>query len=171
MPVFVGWWWWCWWWCCPSVEAHPILFIFSNEHVRNNLRTEDTFLAVQMLGSDGVSWVDVAIDGNWETKFEWNRPKEFHGESFATIVWAVPLDTTPGTYRIQHYNSHKSLLGKITEFTGTTNTFKVTAAVDRRTIVPVEDHETCVPFGQQCLICTNCPSCCSKTCGLNGICI
>ena len=108
----------------------PYLF-FLNEHVRNNLRTEDTFLAVQMLGSDGVSWVDVAIDGNWETKFEWNRPKEFHGESFATIVWAVPLDTTPGTYRIQHYNSHKSLLGKITEFTGTTNTFKVTAAVDR----------------------------------------
>ena len=41
---------------------------------RNNLRTEDTFLAVQMLGSDGVSWVDVATDGNWETKFEWNRP-------------------------------------------------------------------------------------------------
>ena len=93
---------------------------------RNNLRTEDTFLAVQMLGSDGVSWVDVATDGNWETKFEWNRPKEFEGESFATIVWEVPLDTTPSTYRIQHYNSHKSLLGKITEFTGTTNTFKVT---------------------------------------------
>ena len=29
----------------------------------------------------------------------------------------------------------------------------------------------CTPSGQECLICTNCPSCCSGTCSLNGICV
>jgi len=108
-----------------AVVGDVVSVVFCSSNPRNNLRTEDTFLAVQMLSSDGLSWVDIATDGNWETKFEWNRPKEFEGESFATIVWELPLDTMPGTYRIQHYNSHKSLLGKITEFSGTSNTFKV----------------------------------------------
>ena len=80
-----------------------------------------------MLNVDGVSWLDVAVDGNWETRFEWNRPTEFHGESFATIVWEIPVNTVAGSYRIQHYNSHRGLLGKITEFTGTSNVFQVHA--------------------------------------------
>ena len=99
---------------------------FRSSNPRNDLRTEGTFLAVQLLDSDGISWVDVATDGNWETKFEWSRPSKLSAESFATIVWDVPLDAVVGTYRIQHYNSHKSVLGKITEFSGTSNTFKVT---------------------------------------------
>ena len=98
---------------------------FRSANPRNNLRTEGTFLAVQRLDNDGISWIDTATDGNWETRFEWNRPSELSGESFATIVWDVPPETQIGTYRIQHYNSHKSILGKITEFSGTSNTFKV----------------------------------------------
>ena len=30
---------------------------------------------------------------------------------------------------------------------------------------------TCVPTGNECLICTDCPLCCSGTCGLDGICV
>ena len=31
--------------------------------------------------------------------------------------------------------------------------------------------ETCVASGQECLICTTCPTCCSGTCSLGGICL
>ena len=45
--------------------------------------------------------------------------------SLATILWDVPADAPAGTYRMRHTNAHKSVLGKVTEFSGTTNTFKV----------------------------------------------
>jgi neutral ceramidase len=101
---------------------------FRTANPRNNLRTEGTFLAAQRLADDGVSWVDVATDGHWETRFLWHRPSALSSESFATITWDVPAAASAGTYRIQHYNAHKNVLGKITEFVGTTQTFKVAAA-------------------------------------------
>ena len=100
---------------------------FRTANPRNNLRTEGTFLAIQRLADDGVAWIDVATDGNWETQFHWKRPSAISAESFATIIWQVPAGTPAGTYRIQHYNAHKDILGKITEFIGTTQTFKVVA--------------------------------------------
>ena len=36
---------------------------------------------------------------------------------------------------------------------------------------PKVEAAACVATGQECLICTGCPSCCSETCGLNGICV
>ena len=98
---------------------------FRTANPRNNLRTEGTYLAIQRLANDGVAWIDVATDGNWETQFHWHRPSALSGVSFATIMWDIPEGTKPGTYRIQHYNAHKNVLGKITEFVGTTNTFQV----------------------------------------------
>jgi neutral ceramidase len=113
----------------PEVKVGDIVQVkFRSSNPRNNLRTEDTFLAIQKLNNDGVSWIDVAVDGNWETKFEWSRPHELEGESFANIVWTVPAGTPIGTYRVQHYNTHKSVLGKLTDFTGTSNTFKVVSS-------------------------------------------
>jgi hypothetical protein len=34
-----------------------------------------------------------------------------------------------------------------------------------------ERRGSCVPSGQQCLICTNCPYCCSGTCAMSGVCL
>ena len=36
---------------------------------------------------------------------------------------------------------------------------------------PKVEAAACVATGQECLICTGCPSCCSETCGLNGMCV
>ena len=105
-----------------TVEAE-----FRSANPRNNLRTEESFLAVQRLASDGITWQVVATDGHWDTQFHWKRPSAVSAESFATILWQVPAGTPAGTYRIQHYNAHKNVLGKITEFIGTTQSFKVMA--------------------------------------------
>lgn len=96
---------------------------FRSANPRNNLRTEDTFLTVESLGSNG-TWSVVAVDGDWSTKFIWSRPSSISSHSTATITWDT-ADANVGTYRIRHFNAHKNVLGHITEFEGTSNTFKV----------------------------------------------
>ena len=98
--------------------------IFRTANPRNNLRTEDTFLTVEI--QQGSDWKVVATDGDWSTKFKWSRPSKISSESNALIEWNT-TDATPGTYRIRHFNAHKSILGKITEFSGTSHSFSVAA--------------------------------------------
>jgi len=43
----------------------------------------------------------IANDGNWETKYQWQR--KGIAESFAIITWAIPPDTVSGTYRCVIY--------------------------------------------------------------------
>jgi len=112
------------------IRGDLVTAVFVSANPRNDYRTEDTFLTVQHQQPDG-SWKVIATDGNWETKYKWNRPctiipEPLCAESHATIEW----DTTgaePGTYRIQHFGNSKSLLGEYTPFSGTTADFVVAA--------------------------------------------
>eukprot|EP01120_Amphizonella_sp_Union-15-10_P011536 TRINITY_DN4913_c0_g1_i6.p1 TRINITY_DN4913_c0_g1~~TRINITY_DN4913_c0_g1_i6.p1 ORF type:complete len:353 (+),score=80.34 TRINITY_DN4913_c0_g1_i6:178-1236(+) len=105
-----------------------VTVVFVSANPRNDFRTEDTFLTVELLQSDG-SWKVVYDDGNWETKYKWARscdilPAPVCPESHATIEW----DTTgaaPGTYRIQHFGNSKDLIGEITAFSGVSKSFIV----------------------------------------------
>eukprot|EP01127_Copromyxa_protea_P004362 TRINITY_DN14227_c0_g1_i1.p1 TRINITY_DN14227_c0_g1~~TRINITY_DN14227_c0_g1_i1.p1 ORF type:complete len:717 (+),score=195.04 TRINITY_DN14227_c0_g1_i1:170-2152(+) len=98
---------------------------FQSANPRNNHRTQDTFLSVDLQQADG-SWKVVFVDGHWETKFHWARKTSILlGESVATITWDIPEWAVPGTYRITHYGDKKGFLEKVTPFTGVTNTFKV----------------------------------------------
>ena len=45
---------------------------FRSANPRNNQRLGGTFLAVQTLTSAG-QWTNVAVDGDWETKFHWEN--------------------------------------------------------------------------------------------------
>jgi hypothetical protein len=40
------------------------------------------------------------------------------GESEATIVWDIPLDTKPGNYRIRHFGDSKCFINIITPYIG-----------------------------------------------------
>eukprot|EP01063_Lacrimia_lanifica_P027488 TRINITY_DN3867_c0_g1_i2.p1 TRINITY_DN3867_c0_g1~~TRINITY_DN3867_c0_g1_i2.p1 ORF type:complete len:725 (+),score=274.66 TRINITY_DN3867_c0_g1_i2:123-2177(+) len=101
--------------------------VFRTANPRNNLRTGGTFLTVERQNNATGAWDVVAVDGDVSTIFAWARPhhSKISAESSATISWDVPADAAPGTYRIQHFNAHKNILGKITEFTGTSNPFQV----------------------------------------------
>ena len=97
---------------------------FWTGHPRNSLRTEDTFLKVQQKVSG--SWVTVADDNDWETKYKWARIDGFWGTSQATIEWVIPSDANSGTYRIKHYGNKKSVgSGNISNFTGKSRSFSV----------------------------------------------
>eukprot|EP01125_Pyxidicula_operculata_P011238 TRINITY_DN3677_c0_g1_i1.p1 TRINITY_DN3677_c0_g1~~TRINITY_DN3677_c0_g1_i1.p1 ORF type:complete len:543 (+),score=145.29 TRINITY_DN3677_c0_g1_i1:540-2168(+) len=72
---------------------------FYSANPRNNFRTQDTFLTVEIQDNSG-SWKVVANDGFWETKFKWQRLYSIElGESSATIEWQIPADASSGTYR------------------------------------------------------------------------
>ncbi|CAL9475132.1 Neutral ceramidase [Actinosynnema sp. ALI-1.44] len=96
--------------------------VFVTGHPKNNLRRNGTFLEVQRLV--GGTWTRVADDGDWTTRYRWQR----HGiaNSEATITWTIPAGTPPGTYRLVHHGDWKSgWTGATTPFTGATRPFTV----------------------------------------------
>ena len=85
-------------------------------------RTQNTYLTVEQLGSNG-EWSVVLVDGDWDTKFWWER-HDLLG-NLITISWNIGPETESGTYRIRHFGASKSFLGKITPYTGVSSTFTV----------------------------------------------
>ncbi|MFN8082218.1 MAG: neutral/alkaline ceramidase [Kineosporiaceae bacterium] len=94
---------------------------FWSAHPNNNLRTNGTYLRVQRQVSG--AWVDVAWDRDQSTAFTWTRSSV--ADSYVTITWDIPATAAPGTYRVLHHGTSKSLFGALTEFTGTSPAFTV----------------------------------------------
>ncbi|MEI5908133.1 neutral/alkaline non-lysosomal ceramidase N-terminal domain-containing protein [Bacillus spongiae] len=96
---------------------------FWSGHPNNNFRTQSTYLEIQKF--DGENWITIANDGDWETKFKWNRESTLLGTSSSLIEWSIPEDTATGTYRIKHFGAYQTLLGNVYEYEGTSSTFTV----------------------------------------------
>jgi len=106
-------------------RGSTVQVVFRSACPRNNLRTGDTFVKVQLLQPNN-EWLTVAVDGSWETRFHWYRHSEFSDQSFADITWDIPQDAQPGTYRIVHLGDYKDLLSsKVHPFQGTSSSFVV----------------------------------------------
>jgi neutral ceramidase len=99
---------------------------FWGGHPKNNLKTQGTFLEVQR--KSGTSWITVANDWDWETKYFWERNNcaPTFACSHVTVQWAIPANATTGTYRIRHHGHWKSGWdGSINAYTGTSREFSV----------------------------------------------
>ncbi|WP_224248071.1 neutral/alkaline ceramidase [Hyalangium gracile] len=99
---------------------------FWGAHPKNNLRRQGSFLEVQR--KSGTSWVTVAYDWDWETKYKWQRNNcvPTFACSHVTIEWKIPSTATPGTYRIRHDGDWKSGWdGAIRPYTGYSREFTV----------------------------------------------
>lgn len=99
---------------------------FWGGHPKNNLRRQGSFLQVQR--KSGTSWVTVAYDWDWETKYKWERNNcvPTMACSHVTIEWKIPSAATPGTYRIRHDGDWKSGWdGLIRSYTGYSREFTV----------------------------------------------
>ncbi len=112
--------------------GEKVVVEFWSAHPNNNYRTEDTFLVVERLQSDG-KWLTVATDGDWTTKFHWQR--RGIAESSVKIEWNTdsthisdPFQFQEGKYRIRHFGTAKSLFGKLTDFEGVSSVFQVVKA-------------------------------------------
>ncbi|CAL9774845.1 unnamed protein product [Musa acuminata subsp. burmannicoides] len=90
---------------------------------RNDLLTMGTFSLVEFL--DSSTWVPAYDDDDFSLRFKWSRPSQLSSYSHATLEWRIPETATPGVYRLRHFGASKSLLGKISHFTGTSRAFVV----------------------------------------------
>lgn len=97
-------------------------FIAGNP--RNDLHHGRTYLSVERKTADG-EWVLVAVDGSWETKFVWTRTNTILGHSRLRVFWEIPAETEAGLYRLRHFGAAKHIIGGISSYAGTTNSFDV----------------------------------------------
>ncbi|PNW83601.1 hypothetical protein CHLRE_05g236500v5 [Chlamydomonas reinhardtii] len=70
-------------------------------------------------------WVAVHDDRDWVTRFHWDRHAELSPLSYATLVWEVPPETPPGTYRLRYRGDAKLLSGAVRPFEGCSAAFRV----------------------------------------------
>ena len=89
--------------------------VFRSANPRNNPRIQDTFLTVEQLGDHG-SWRVWLTDADWDTKYIWKGGWNYFGTSFAEIHWRIAKDTPRGMYRICHFGTRRTLLGRTGEF-------------------------------------------------------
>lgn len=95
---------------------------FVAGHPKNDILLEGNFMEV--LRKEDNEWKVVANDGSIETKFIWEKVS-FLGQSRAILVWDIPNDTQPGTYKLRYNGHHKSVFQSIKSFTGETKEFTV----------------------------------------------
>lgn len=93
---------------------------------RNDLRTEDTFLTVEVEDSSVPGgWSVVLNDGDWETEYHWRR----HGvsDSIITVRWYIPngFNGNDRTFRLCHFGNHRNLLSQVQEYNGCSSSFTI----------------------------------------------
>lgn len=105
--------------------------VFRTADPNNDLMTGDSFLRVERLvGQD--TWVVVATDRDPETTFLWRTPSprpQFMPSptSEAEIIWRIPRNALPGTYRLRHQGAQVATPGGMpARFEGLSGVFKVT---------------------------------------------
>jgi neutral ceramidase len=101
---------------------------FRSGHPKNDLRRNDTYLRIER-NVGGPNWELVAWDSMPETMILWRRlPPNglLLGLSAVDVVWRIPEDAEPGTYRISHAGRWKNgITGALIPYQGTTQTFEV----------------------------------------------
>lgn len=93
---------------------------FVSASPNNDTRNTGTFLEIQR--RDGDSWLTIATDDHWNTRFHWRR--RVLGHSRATIEWLIPKDAEIGEYRILHHGTAATKSGA-ERFTGMSSSFQV----------------------------------------------
>lgn len=94
---------------------------FQGANPRNNLRQEQTFVAIEK--KDGDKWTKVRDDADWFLVYSWRRTNWFLGHSEVDVTWETSGNAEAGTYRIKYYGDSKPLIGDIKAFDGTSNSF------------------------------------------------
>ena len=97
---------------------------FQGANPRNNLRLEETFVAVEKQDGDG-EWTQVRDDADWYLVYTWRRTNFVLGHSEVDVTWETGGNAEAGTYRFKYYGDSKNLIGKISAFEGTSDSFEL----------------------------------------------
>ncbi|KOS19834.1 Neutral ceramidase [Escovopsis weberi] len=108
----------------PSYRVGDIVNVtFQAANPRNNLRQEQTFVAIEQQQSAGGQWTRVRDDADWFLVYTWRRTNFVLGYSEVDVTWETGGNAAPGTYRVKYYGDAKPLIGKIAAFEGTSAPF------------------------------------------------
>jgi neutral ceramidase len=97
--------------------------VFVGAHPNNDLHRGGTYLRVER--RDGTSWRTIYDDGDWSTRFSWQRLKE--GRSEVTVLWDIPDDSDTGDFRISYEGDARDDGGGLRPFSSATPAFSVLA--------------------------------------------
>jgi neutral ceramidase len=104
-------------------HGETVTAVFRGAHPGNDLKTQSSYLFVERQREDG-TWTGVALDGDPETRFYWDR--EGRAGSWISITWEIPAGAEPGAYRIRHEGHWKSSeTEEIAPYSGMTDPFRV----------------------------------------------
>jgi neutral ceramidase len=88
---------------------------FRSANPRNNLRTNGTFLTVDLFNETDGTWQTKYVDNDWCTRYYWTGGLSlegfYWGSSFANITWTIPEDSPRGLYRVCHYGTRLTIFG------------------------------------------------------------
>ncbi|KAL8789905.1 MAG: hypothetical protein Q9195_006615 [Heterodermia aff. obscurata] len=97
---------------------------FVGANPRNDLRLEDTYVAVEQYINH--VWTRVRDDSDWDLIFHWKRTNTVLGTSEVKVEWELGDDVEGGKYRIRYWGASKTpVTGNIVQFEGTSGTFMV----------------------------------------------
>jgi neutral ceramidase len=96
---------------------------FQAANPRNNLRLEETYAAIERY--DSGSWTRVRDDADWFLVYTWRRTNFVLGYSEVDITWETGGNAEAGVYRVKYYGDSKNLLGRISKFEGTSDSFEL----------------------------------------------
>ena len=103
-------------------DTVEVTFVGANP--RNDLRLEDTYVAVEQFTNE--KWKRVRDDSDWNLIFHWKRTNTLLGTSEARVEWVIEDWAQKGRYRIRYWGASKTpLTGKIVQFEGTSGSFLV----------------------------------------------
>lgn len=114
----------------PSTAAlgSKVRATFVGANPRNDLRLEETFVAVEKKGSDGV-WGQVRSDADWFLTYTWERKDWLLGSSEVIVEWDTAEDgegggvVEKGEYRFKYYGDARNLFGGVKAFSGVSDGF------------------------------------------------
>ncbi|KAG2780507.1 Neutral ceramidase [Phytophthora cactorum] len=101
--------------------------VFAGAHPKNAITLVSSFCDVQKLGSNGV-YTTVLTDAHWDLRYHWER--YLIAESKNKCEWNIRKGgrtSVAGTYRFVHRGYSKHLLGALTAYEATSNSFTMTA--------------------------------------------
>lgn len=101
-----------------------IVATFQGANPRNNLRLEDTFVAIEQQGPNG-KWACVRDDQDWFLVYTWRRTNSLLGYSEVDVTWETKGNAELGTYRFKYYGDAKRLFNGVASFEGSSDCFTI----------------------------------------------
>eukprot|EP01117_Protostelium_nocturnum_P006825 TRINITY_DN2451_c0_g3_i2.p2 TRINITY_DN2451_c0_g3~~TRINITY_DN2451_c0_g3_i2.p2 ORF type:complete len:723 (+),score=222.91 TRINITY_DN2451_c0_g3_i2:3379-5547(+) len=98
-----------------------ISVVFQGSNLRRNYRIQDTFVRIER--KDNGTWKTVRTDADFDNKLKFSN--NALRESQITVEWYPDQDTPVGDYRITFFGTSKSIGGDLTDYVGTSSTFRL----------------------------------------------